>query len=100
MLEEAAKQGFYDFQLTHPVELTTADFIGSQAMLYYVEPEFARRFYHLSFHDSVEFEIMRRFPALADRHVQIGTDYYIERVTCSGLTQLEPTCFVVAETEA
>lgn len=59
--------GFYDFQLTHPAELTTADFISSQSMLYYVEPEFARGFYHLSFHDSIEFEIMRRFPALADR---------------------------------
>jgi hypothetical protein len=30
--------GFFDFQLTHPAEFTTSDFVGDRAMLYYVEP--------------------------------------------------------------
>jgi hypothetical protein len=61
--------GFFDFQLTHPAEFATSDFIGNRAMLYYVEPEYARRFYHLSLHDRIEFEIMRRFPLFVDRSV-------------------------------
>jgi hypothetical protein len=59
--------GFYDFQLTHPVELTTADLIENHAMLYYAEPEYARGFYHLSMHDRMEFEIMRHFSLFVDR---------------------------------
>jgi hypothetical protein len=59
--------GFYDFQLTHPAELTTQDLIGNRAMLYYVEPEYARNFYSLSLHDRIEFEIMRHFELFADR---------------------------------
>lgn len=61
--------GFFDFQLTHPAEFATSDFIGNRAMLYYLEPEYARRFYHLSLHDRIEFEIMRRFPLFVDRTV-------------------------------
>jgi hypothetical protein len=59
--------GFFDFQLTHPLEYATRDLIGNRAMLYYVEPEYARGFYHLSLHDRTEFEIMRHFELFADR---------------------------------
>jgi hypothetical protein len=59
--------GFYDFQLTAPIELTTQDIIGNHALLYYLEPEFGRHFYHLSHHDALEFEIMRHFPMFAQR---------------------------------
>src|SRR5208282_3020984 len=34
--------GFYDFQLTAPNQFATGDLIGNRAMLYYVEPFFAR----------------------------------------------------------
>ena len=61
--------GFFDFQLTHPAEFTTSDLIGNRAMLYYLEPEYARQFYHLSLHDRFEFEIMRHFPLFVDRTV-------------------------------
>jgi len=59
--------GFFDFTLTHPLEYTTRDLIGNRAMLYYLEPEYARGFYHLSLHDRAEFEIMRHFELFADR---------------------------------
>jgi len=59
--------GFYDFQLTAPVQLTTSDLIGNSAMLYYVEPLYARRLYSLSPHDSLQFLAMRAIPMLADR---------------------------------
>jgi len=61
--------GFFDFQLTHPAEFATSDLIGNRAMLYYLEPEYARRFYHLSLHDRIEFEVMRHFPLFVDRTV-------------------------------
>lgn len=61
--------GFFDFQLTHPAEFATSDFVGNRAMLYYLEPHYARRFYHLSLHDRIEFEIMRHFPLFVDRTV-------------------------------
>jgi hypothetical protein len=59
--------GFFDFTLTHPLEYATRDLIGNRAMLYYVEPGYARGFYHLSLHDRAEFEIMRHFELFADR---------------------------------
>jgi len=59
--------GFFDFQLTHPLEYATRELIGNRAMLYYVEPEYARAFYHLSLHDRAEFEVMRHFELFADR---------------------------------
>jgi hypothetical protein len=59
--------GFFDFQLTHPLEYVTRDLIGNRAMLYYLEPEYARVFYHLSLHDRAEFEIMRHFEMFVDR---------------------------------
>ena len=59
--------GFFDFTLTHPLEYTTRDLIGNRALLYYMEPEYARRFYHLSLHDRAEFEIMRHFELFVDR---------------------------------
>jgi hypothetical protein len=59
--------GFFDFTLTHPLEYATRDLVGNRAMLYYLEPEYARGFYHLSLHDGAEFEIMRHFELFADR---------------------------------
>jgi hypothetical protein len=59
--------GFYDFQLTDPTHFTIADLLGNHAMLYYVEPAYARRFYSLSAHDSFEFRSMHGFPMFADR---------------------------------
>jgi len=59
--------GFYDFQLTDPVTMTNADLIGNRAILYYLEPEYARRFYSLTAHDAVEFEVMRFFPMFVER---------------------------------
>lgn len=59
--------GFFDFNLTHPLEFATRDLIGNRAMLYYTEPEYARTLYHLSLHDRAEFEIMRHFELFADR---------------------------------
>ena len=59
--------GFYDLQLSTPIHFATADLIGNRAVLYYLEPEYARKFYYLSLHDRVEFEIMRHFPIAVDR---------------------------------
>ena len=67
MRPHAVVFGFFDFQLTHPLEYATRDLIGNRAMLYYMEPEYARGFYHLSLHDRAEFEIMRHFELFADR---------------------------------
>ena len=59
--------GFYDFQLTDPVAVTFSDLIGNHDLLYYDEPEFARRYYSMSRYDATGFEIARRFPLLAER---------------------------------
>lgn len=59
--------GFYDFQLSTPITVATRDLVGNRAILYYVETEYARRFYYLSPHDRVEFELMRHFPMMVDR---------------------------------
>jgi hypothetical protein len=59
--------GFFDFTLTHPLEYSTRELIGNRAMLYYLEPEYARRYYHLSLHDRAEFEIMRHLELFVDR---------------------------------
>lgn len=59
--------GFYDFQLTAPDQFAIGDLIGNHAMLYYVEPFYARRFYSLSLHDSFQFRAMHSFPMFADR---------------------------------
>jgi len=59
--------GFYDFQLTDLVMFANADIIGNHDILYYQEPEFARRFYQMSRYDTAAFEIMRRAPMLAER---------------------------------
>jgi hypothetical protein len=59
--------GFYDFQLTTPDRFTTSDLIGNHAMLYYVEPLYARRFYSLSLHDSFQFRAMHAIPMFAER---------------------------------
>lgn len=59
--------GFYDFQLTDPVSYSNADIIGNHDILYYQEPEFARRYYQMSGYESAAFEIDRRVPLLAER---------------------------------
>lgn len=59
--------GFYDFQLTEPIEFANAEIIGNHDILYYQEPEFARGFYRMGRYESVQFEITRRAPMLAER---------------------------------
>lgn len=59
--------GFYDLQLTAPINLSTHELFGNHAMLYYAEPEYGKRFFHLSLHDGIEFEMMRHFPMTVDR---------------------------------
>jgi hypothetical protein len=59
--------GFYDFQLTEPVLFTFGDMIGNHDLLYYDEPEFARRYYSMSRYDVAGFEITRHLPLLAER---------------------------------
>jgi hypothetical protein len=59
--------GFLDLQLAQPISLSNKEIIGNHDVLYYLEPEYARQFYHLSPKDSLEFEVMRRFSMLADR---------------------------------
>jgi hypothetical protein len=59
--------GFHDFQLTSPVAFTTSDIVGNRALLYYADPEYGRRFYFLSIHDGVEFEIMRHISLMVER---------------------------------
>jgi hypothetical protein len=68
--------GFWDFQLSAPNEFQIGDLMGNHAMLYYVEPAYASRFYSLSWHDDFEFRAMHVFPMFADRgsiwtHVEI-----------------------------
>jgi hypothetical protein len=59
--------GFYDFQLTDPVSFSNADMIGNHDILYYQEPEFARRHYQMSRYEAAVFEIDRRASLLAER---------------------------------
>jgi hypothetical protein len=59
--------GFYDFQLTDAVEFSHADIIGNHDILYYDEPDFARRFYGMSGYDTAAFAIDRHFPLLSER---------------------------------
>jgi len=59
--------GFYDFQLTDPVRFSFSDLIGNHDLLYYHEPEFARRYYVMSRYDVAGFEIARRVSLLAER---------------------------------
>jgi hypothetical protein len=59
--------GFYDFQLTDPVSVTFSDLIGNHDLLYYDEPEFARRYYSMSRYGAAGFAIARHFPLLAER---------------------------------
>ena len=59
--------GFYDFQLTDPVIFANSDIIGNHDILYYQEPEFARRYFQMSRRDSAAFEITRHFPMLYER---------------------------------
>ena len=59
--------GYYDFQLTDPVQFTFGDLIGNHDLLYFEEPEFARRFYSMSRMDSIAFEISRQIPLIAER---------------------------------
>jgi hypothetical protein len=59
--------GFYDLQLSTPLRLSTSELFGNRNILYYLEPEYGRKFYYLSFHDRVEFELMRHLPMMVDR---------------------------------
>jgi hypothetical protein len=59
--------GFYDFQLTDPVQFSNADIIGNRDILYYQEPEFARRYFRMTLYDSAAFAVTRRLPMLYER---------------------------------
>ena len=59
--------GFYDFQLTDAVSFKFSEMIGNHDLLYYDEPEFARRYYSMTRYDAAGFEIARHFPLLAER---------------------------------
>jgi hypothetical protein len=59
--------GFYDFQLSDPVSFAFSDLIGNHDLLYFDEPEFARRYYSMNRYDTAGFEIARRMPLLAER---------------------------------
>jgi hypothetical protein len=59
--------GFYDLQLSEPVQFSANDMIGNHALLYYLEPSYARQFYSLSAHDSLEFSAFHSIPMFADR---------------------------------
>jgi lysophospholipase L1-like esterase len=59
--------GFYDFQLTDAVEFRNVELIGNHDILYYDEPDLARRFYQMSPYDAAAFSIDRHLPLLAER---------------------------------
>jgi hypothetical protein len=59
--------GFYDLQLSEPVQFSANDMIGNHALLYYLEPSYARQFYSLSAHDSLEFSAFHSIPMFVDR---------------------------------
>jgi hypothetical protein len=71
--------GFYDFQLTDPVSFASADLIGNHDILYYQEPEFARRFYQMSRYDAAAFEIDRRLGILSERGAVWGKVELVRR---------------------
>jgi hypothetical protein len=59
--------GFYDLQLSDRVQFSANDMIGNHAMLYYLEPTYARQFYFLSARDSLQFNALHNVPMFADR---------------------------------
>jgi len=59
--------GFYDLQLSQPVQFSANDMIGNHAMLYYLEPTYARQFYSLRARDSLQFNAFHNVPMFADR---------------------------------
>jgi hypothetical protein len=59
--------GFYDLQLSDRVQLSANQMIGNHALLYYLEPNYARQFYFLSLRDSLQFSALHNFPMFADR---------------------------------
>jgi hypothetical protein len=59
--------GFYDLQLTEQVRFSANDMIGNHALLYYLEPMYARQFYSLSARDSLQFSALHSVPMFADR---------------------------------
>ncbi|HET9804294.1 MAG TPA: hypothetical protein VFP96_13740 [Candidatus Acidoferrum sp.] len=64
--------GFVDSQISQPTVLANRDLIGKREVLYYLEPGYARRFYSMSFRDSLEFQIMRRVSLLSERSAVWG----------------------------
>ena len=64
--------GFVDLQLSDPIVLGNRDLIGKREVLYYLEPQYARRFYSMSLRDSLEFQIMRHSPMLVERSAVWG----------------------------
>lgn len=71
--------GFLDAQLSQPIVLANRDLVGKREVLYYLDPSYARRFYSMSFRDSVEFEIMRRSSLLSERSAVWGKVEHLRR---------------------
>lgn len=86
--------GFLDTQLTDPVVLSNSEIIGNHDVLYYLEPEYARRFYQLSLRDSAEFEVVRRADMLADRSaVWAKVELFRRRLAAQGMPPVQKNRF-------
>jgi len=82
--------GFVDLQLSEPFSLSNRDLIGKREVLYYLEPEYARRFCSFTFRDSLEFEIMRRVAMLAERSAVWGKVELLRRkIAAQGMPPVE-----------
>lgn len=83
--------GFFQTQLTAPVTLSTRDLIGNASMLYYVEPDYARAFYNLSWHDQLEFAVNRHIPMVVERGAIWGKVERLRRSISQEGLPAEPT---------
>ena len=86
--------GFLDLQLTDPVVLSNGDIVGNHDLLYYLDPEYARGFYHLSPRESAEFEVMRRAAMLADRSaIWAKVEIFRRRLAAHGMPPVQENRF-------
>jgi hypothetical protein len=82
--------GFIGLQMSDPIVLANRDLIGKREVLYYLEPEYARRFYTMSSRDSAEFQIMRRSAMLSERSAVWGKIERLRRkLSAQGLPAAE-----------
>lgn len=77
-----------------PVVLSNNEIIGNHDVLYYLDPEYARRFYQLSLRDSAEFEVVRRADMLADRSaVWAKVELFRRRLAAQGMPPVRENRF-------